>query len=73
MDSAGMTADLSEDQLTKIKIAVLEALKDAGEVGQEASERRVDENKLGTVEALKESGLAEAIMGKDKSDPKTEA
>ena len=74
MENADLTADLSEDQLTKIKVAVLEALKEAGEIGKEGEERRIDENKLGTLEALKESGLAEKILGDDdQGDPKTEA
>lgn len=65
---------MNDQQLEKMKIAILEALKDAGEVGEEASAKRIDENKLGTVEALKESGLAEKIMGDDnQGDPKTEA
>ena len=58
LDTAKMTAQMTEDQLTQIKMAVLGALKDAGEVGQEASQKRVMENKVGTLEALKESGLA---------------
>jgi hypothetical protein len=61
LDNPNMTAKLSEDQLTQMKVAVLEALKDAGEVGQEASKNRVMENKIGTLEALKESGLADQI------------
>lgn len=61
LDTAKMTAQMTEDQLTQLKMAVLGALKDAGEVGQEASQKRVMENKVGTLEALKESGLAKNI------------
>lgn len=65
---------MNDQQLEKMKIAILEALKDAGEVGEEASAKRIDENKLGTVEALQESGIADKILsGGEMVDPKTEA
>ncbi len=52
----------SEQQLTQIKMALLQALQDAGEVGDEASKRRVMENKFGALQALKDSGLAKNIQ-----------
>jgi hypothetical protein len=52
---------MDDQQLMQMKVAVLEALKEAGEVGDEASKKRIMENKVGTVEALKESGLADKI------------
>jgi hypothetical protein len=63
LDTAKMTAEMSDDQLTQMKMAVLSALKDAGEVGPEASQKRMMENKVGVLEALKESGLSDKIKG----------
>jgi hypothetical protein len=48
---------MDEGQMLKMKSALLEALKDAGEVGQEASDKRVMENKVGFLEVLKELGI----------------
>src|SRR3990167_5028403 len=48
---------LSEDQMNKIKIAVVEVLKDAGVVGPEADEKLIDSTKIGVVEALRDTGL----------------
>lgn len=59
----GAGIQLNDNQMAMVKMAVLQALKDAGEVGQEASERRVMENKVGTLQALKDSGLADKMMG----------
>lgn len=56
------SAHATEQDLTKMKIAILEALKEAGEIGLEASENRIMENKVGTIEAMKESGLADKMM-----------
>ena len=50
--------NLTEEQLLIVKTALLEALKEAGEVGPEASENRIMENKVGLLEALKEAGIA---------------
>lgn len=65
------TTTVNEQQLEQMKVALLEALKDAGEVGDEASQKRVDENKIGTLEALKESGLADKIVGPIADNPET--
>lgn len=48
---------MTEDQITKIKIAVAEVLKDMGIVGPEADQRLVDSTKVGVVEALKDTGM----------------
>lgn len=52
---------MNDQQMQQMKIAVLSALKDAGEVGQEASQRRIMENKVGVLEALHQSGLAKSM------------
>jgi len=57
MDSAGLTQQLTEDQMMLVKTAVLEALQEAGEIGQEASDKRIEETKVGVVEALNDTGL----------------
>lgn len=48
---------ITDDNLTKMKVAVVEAMKDMGAVGPEAEQRMVDTTKLGVVEALKDSGM----------------
>jgi hypothetical protein len=53
---------MNDDQADKMKMAVLQALKDVGEIGPEAQARRIDENKLGALQALKDSGLAKDIQ-----------
>lgn len=59
----GLTAeDITEEQLTKMKVAILEALRDSGAVGKEMEERLVDSTKVGVLEALKDTGM----LDKDK-------
>lgn len=52
---------ISDVTIQKMKMAVLESLEEAGEVGPKASEKRVMENKMGTLAALDESGLADKM------------
>lgn len=74
MDEGGVTAQLTEQQLMAIKIAVAEVLKDTGMVGPEADQKLVDSTKVGTAETLKESGIAAKILGDERpNDPKQEA
>ena len=63
LDEAMSGQAMSDDEMTKMKMAVLSALQDAGEVGQEASQKRIMENKIGTLSALKDAGLDKKIMG----------
>jgi hypothetical protein len=63
---------ISDDVVQKVKIAVLEALKDAGEVGKEASDKRITENKIGVMEALKDSGILDR-QGQSTSKPPSES
>lgn len=69
----GANPSLTDKQQQQMQIAVLTALKDAGEVGQEASQRRVMENKVGTLAALKESGLAAKITETVPDNPELDA
>lgn len=50
-DKGNQTTPLSEQQLQQMKVAMLETLKDAGIVGQEADKRLVDSTKVGVLEA----------------------
>ncbi len=63
----GMTeADMTEEQILKLKIAIVEAMKESGAVGPDAEERLVDSTKVGVLEALKDSGMVDK-MGKDEA------
>lgn len=58
-------------QIEQVKIGTLEALKDAGEIGPEATEKRIMENKIGLIEALKESGLMKKLQEEIPDNPET--
>ncbi len=58
LDTQGAAAAVDDQTLKKIQVALLQALKDAGEVGPEAQQQRIMENKVGVLQALKDSGLA---------------
>ena len=49
--------DVTEDSILKMKVAIIEALRDSGAVGPEMEGRLVDSTKLGVLETLKETGL----------------
>lgn len=51
------SGDIEENTLTKMKIAMVTAMKDAGVAGPEAEQRLVDSTKVGVVEALKDTGM----------------
>lgn len=70
MDLEGMAQEpVSDEALQKMKIAVLEALKDAGEIGPEGDQKDIDATKIGVLEALKDTGLLEKLG----QDPKVQA
>lgn len=50
----GEQLPMDENQLQQMKIALLETMKDAGVVGQEAQQQGVDATKVGVVEALQD-------------------
>ncbi len=50
--------DLTANQLMLMKTAVLEALKDAGEIGPEGDKAKTQAAALGSLQALKDSGVA---------------
>ncbi len=49
---------ISDGAIEKMKIAILEALSEAEEVGPKASEKRVMESQMGAMTALKDTGVA---------------
>jgi hypothetical protein len=59
MDSGTQAAPLNEEQITQMKVAMVEAMKDASIVGPQADQKLVDSTKVGTVEALKDTGMLE--------------
>jgi len=61
MDSGQQAIPLTEEQITQMKVAVVEALKEAGALGQEMDDKMVNSTKVGVVEALKDlAGQGEA-------------
>lgn len=70
LDVEGITQQMTENQLTQMKTAVLESLKEAGEIGPEGDAKDVQATKIGVLEALKESGLTDKIMGPKPSTQK---
>lgn len=55
------SANMTEEQLAKIKIALAETLKDAEVAGPKARENRIMEGKVATIESLKEAGLIDKM------------
>lgn len=54
--------NMTEDNITKMKIAVVEVLKELELVGPEADQKLVDSTKVGVIEAMQQSGLAKSIQ-----------
>lgn len=52
MESGTQSNKLNEDQLTQMKIAVVEAMRDAGVAGQDTTDQDIQKTKIGVVEAL---------------------
>jgi len=52
----GTLTSLTEDELLKIKIAVVEAMRDAGVAGKQAQQQQVDATKVGMMQAVKDLG-----------------
>lgn len=54
LDSGNQTMPLNEDQIAQLKIAVVEAMKDTGMVGNEMQQSLVDSTKVGMMETIKD-------------------
>lgn len=57
MDTGVTKDDMNEESITKMKIAIIEALKDSGAVGPDMEQRLVESTKVGVVEAMKDTGM----------------
>lgn len=68
MEEAIQNGGMTEDELMKIKIAVIEVLKEAGVVGPEAEAKLVESTKVGMMEVLSDTGLDEKLA----NDPKAQ-
>lgn len=67
----GMTeGQMTEEQIMRMKVAIIEALRDAEAVGPKANERMVDSTKIGVLESLKEAGIIDKLGNPD--EPKQE-
>lgn len=69
LDNAPTANQMGEDDIMKMKVAIIEALKDAGAVGPEMEQRLVDSTKLGVLETMKEAGM----LDKTQDNPELDA
>lgn len=61
LDNAPNMNQQSDEDIMKMKVAIIEALRDAGAVGPEHDAKLVDSTKVGVLETLKESGVLDAV------------
>lgn len=59
LETGQQSAPLNEEQITSMKVAVVEALKEAGVLGQDKEEEDIMKTKVGMVEAMRETGMLE--------------
>jgi hypothetical protein len=57
LDNAATMNQQSDEDIIKMKVAIIEALRDAGAVGSEMEQRLVDSTKVGVLESMKEAGM----------------
>lgn len=57
VDTAPTSNQMGEEDILKMKVAIIEALRDAGAVGPEHDQKLVDSTKLGVAETLKDTGI----------------
>lgn len=53
---------MNDQEIVKMKTALIEALKDAGEIGPEGDQTHIQTTKIGVLEALKEGGLLKGLQ-----------
>lgn len=58
-EEGAQTQGVTEENIMKMKVALIEAMQDAGAVGPEHEQRLVDSTKVGVIEALRDSGMLE--------------
>lgn len=66
-DTGMSTLPLNEEQITQMKVAVAESMKDMGMTGPAFDQKLVDSTKLGVVEAMRDTGN----IGGNQSQPET--
>jgi len=59
MEQGTQSNKLTEDQLTQMKIAVAEVLKDVGVVGENKDQADIQKSAIGAAQAIKDTGLVE--------------
>lgn len=69
MDEGTTKEQMTDEQITEMKIAMVEALRDTGVAGPEAEQRLVDSTKVGVLEAITDAGLTDGA-GKKEEPPK---
>lgn len=60
---------MTESQMMQMKVAVVEAMKDAGMVGPEHDQKLLDSTKVGVVEALKDTGMLDKQNAPQAKEP----
>lgn len=68
LDKAEGQGQMTENSIMQMKIAIIEALKDAGAVGPEMEQRLVDSTKVGVLETLKEAGMLDKQNQPEQTD-----
>ena len=61
MENSPSMNQMSDEDIMKMKVAILEALKEAGAVGPEHDQKLVDSTKVGTLETLKDTGVIDKL------------
>ena len=69
LDEGMRQGDMNEEQIMKMKVAIIEALRDSGAVGPEMEKRLVDSTKVGVMESLKDSGLLDKQEQPQQEEP----
>lgn len=58
----GMGLSMTTQQMTQLKMAILQALQDAHEIGPEGDKSKLQITKMGVLQALKDAGLVDHIQ-----------
>ena len=65
----GNVNDMTEEQIMKMKVAIIEAMKDAGAIGPEHDQKLVDSTKVGVAEALRDTGMLDKQNAPQAKEP----
>lgn len=61
VDTAPNANQMSDEDILKMKVAIIEALRDSGAVGPEMEQRLVQSTKVGVLETMKETGMIDKV------------